>query len=453
MKLEKKRVLVVGMARSGIAAAQLLMHHGAVPMLNDTKKREAFADILLPLENTTCEFHLGEDPIPLLDTADLVVISPGVPLTAPIVSAAKQKGVPLIGELELASAVMPCELEAITGTNGKTTTTTLLGKMLENAGRITHVAGNIGYPLSSVAMVAKKGDAAVAEVSSFQLETIRGFHPHVAALLNITEDHLNRHGTMEEYIRLKQRLFENQTERDVAVLNYEDETVRNMAGKLKARVAFFSRLREVEQGAFLRDGKLVWKWDGVEKPVVDAEAILIPGPHNLENAMAATCMAAVLGVPLPVIRHTLQSFTGVEHRIEKVRIFEGVTYINDSKGTNVDSTIKAVDSMKVPTVIILGGYDKHTDFAPLAREMVSTGVVDQAVLIGETTKQIQHALEEAGFSNCVRAFSMEDAVNKAREMAVSGGNVLLSPACASFDMFRDFEHRGEVFKEIVQRLK
>ncbi|HNW86775.1 MAG TPA: UDP-N-acetylmuramoyl-L-alanine--D-glutamate ligase [Candidatus Limiplasma sp.] len=449
MRYEKKRVLVIGMARSGIAAAQLLLNHGAIPILYDAKKADAFGDDLLPLYSTACEFHLGEDPFVLLDPCDAVVISPGVPIDAPIVKAAKEQGLPLIGELELAYSLLQGEMLAISGTNGKTTTTTLLGKMFENAGRITHVAGNIGYPLSSVALYSKKSDVVVVEVSSFQLESIKTFHPCVAALLNITEDHLNRHGTMEQYIRLKQRIFENQTQEDIAILNMDDPILYKMSDKVKARVAFFSRTQPVQNGACVEDGKIVWRWNGVMKPICDADQILIPGPHNLENALAATAMAAARGVPAAVIRHTLQSFTGVEHRIEKVRVFEGVTYINDSKGTNVDSTIKAVQSMKAPTVLILGGYDKHTDFMPLCKEIEQSGMISQIVAMGQTARQITQTLEEAGYRNITQAYSMEDAVQKARRLATAGGNVMLSPACASFDMFRDYEQRGQVFKELV----
>ena len=453
MNVENKRVLVLGMARSGIAAAELLLHHGAIPLLCDSKKEEAFGDSLDSLRGTACEFHLGEDPVALLDEADILLISPGVPIDAPVVLAAKEKGVSVTGELEMASVMLNGDMLAISGTNGKTTTTTLVGKIFENAGRVTHVAGNIGYPLSAVAKVSKKEDISIVEVSSFQLESIRTFHPRVAALLNITEDHLNRHGTMAQYIKLKQRLFENQKQSDVAVLNLDDPVLAKMAGKLKGRVAFFSRTQKVENGAFVEDGKIVWQWDGIRKTICGTDEVLIPGPHNLENALAATAMACAMGIPAPIIRHTLVSFTGVEHRIEKVRVFKSVTYINDSKGTNVDSTIKAVQSMKVPTVLILGGYDKHTDFMPLCREIVASGKISHVVAIGQTAKQIHTQLEEAGYTNVVRAYSFEEAVNTARAMAVVGGNVLLSPACASFDMFRDYEHRGHVFKELVNALQ
>lgn len=453
MNVENKRVLVLGMARSGIAAAELLLHHGAIPVLADSKREEAFGDALDCLRGTACRFRLGEDPVALLDEADILLISPGVPIDAPVVLAAKEKGITVVGELEMASSMLSGDMLAISGTNGKTTTTTLVGKIFENAGRVTHVAGNIGYPLSAVAKVSRKEDISIVEVSSFQLESIRTFHPRVAALLNITEDHLNRHGTMAQYIKLKQRLFENQKPTDVAVLNMDDPVLFKMAQKLKSRVAFFSRTQKVENGAFVEDGKIVWQWDGERKNICDVDEVLIPGPHNLENALAATAMACAMGIPTPIIRHTLVSFTGVEHRIEKVRIFQGVTYINDSKGTNVDSTIKAVQSMKAPTVLILGGYDKHTDFSPLCQEIVTSGLISKVVAIGQTAKQIHRQLEEAGYTAVVRAYSFEEAVNTARENAVHGGNVLLSPACASFDMFRDFEHRGQVFKELVAALK
>lgn len=453
MKLTGKRILLVGMARSGIACAALIRSHGAIPVLNDRKKEEAFGHDLDHLRELGCEFRLGEDPVKVLDECDGLIISPGVPIDAPVVKAAKEKNIPMVGELEMAYSLLKGDVLAISGTNGKTTTTTLVGKIFENAGRLTHVAGNIGYPLSSVAMECRKEDVTVVEVSSFQLESVKTFHPHVAALLNITEDHLNRHGTMAEYIRLKQRIFENQTAEDYAVLNMDDAELVKMAPKCKAQVAFFSRTQKVENGAFVENGKIVWQWKGARRIICDADQILIPGPHNLENALAATAMTCAMGVPAPVIRHTLMSFTGVEHRIEKVRVFQGVTYINDSKGTNVDSTIKAVQSMKAPTVILLGGYDKHTDFMPLCREMVASGQIAHAVVLGETARQIREQLEEAGYTAITQAYSMEDAVNKARALAVSGGNVLLSPACASFDMFRDYEQRGEVFKQIVHDLK
>jgi len=453
MELNGKRVLLVGMARSGIAAAELLQKHGALAVLNDRKTEADFGGGLDGLKAIGCEFRLGEDPVALLDEVDALVISPGVPVTAPVVLKAKEKNMPLAGELELAASLLSGAYVAISGTNGKTTTTTLTGRIFEHAGKVTHVAGNIGYPLSAVAMVESKNDLTAIEVSSFQLETIDTFHPRVAALLNITEDHLNRHGTMAEYIRLKKRIFENQTADDVAVLNMDDAELMRMVPDLKAKIALFSRTRKVENGACVEDGKIVWKWNGECSVICDADQLLIPGPHNLENALAAVAIACAMHIPVEVIREALLSFAGVEHRIEKVRVFEGVTYINDSKGTNVDSTIKAVQSMKAPTVILLGGYDKHTDFMPLCREIVDSAYIAHAVVLGATAQQIRTQLTEAGYTAITAADSLQDAVDKARALSAEGGNVLLSPACASFDMFRDFEHRGEVFKDIVNHLQ
>ena len=448
-----KKVAFIGAGVSHKPCFTMLAALGADITLCDQKKSlDDFGDYADTLRKLNVKLSLGEHYTDGFAGQDIIMRTPGYEFFKPELQAAKQAGALVTSEVELFFELCPCEIVAVTGSDGKTTTTTLLGKIFENAGRVTHVAGNIGYPLSAVAMKSKKDDVVVVEVSSFQLESIKTFHPHVAALLNITEDHLNRHGTMAQYIRLKQRIFENQTGRDYAVLNMDDPVLFKMAGKVKSQVAFFSRTQPVENGAFVEDGKIVWQWNGARRTICDAEQILIPGPHNLENALAATAMACAMGVPAPVIRHTLQSFSGVEHRIEKVRVFQGVTYINDSKGTNVDSTIKAVQSMKAPTVLLLGGYDKHTDFMPLCREIIASGRIDDVVVMGETARQIREQLEEAGYDRITQAYSLRDAVDKARALAVSGGNVLLSPACASFDMFRDYEHRGAVFKEIVNAL-
>ena len=448
-----KRVLIVGMARSGIAAAQLLCREGAQVTVNDMKPREAFGDKLDVLNALPVTFRMGEDGLDALKGQDILVISPGVPIDAPIVKAAKNQGVKVTGEMEMASTLVKGSLVAVTGTNGKTTTVSLLGAIFEAAGKVAHVCGNIGYPLSAAAMESKYDHVVVAEVSSFQLETTETFHPLSAAVLNVTEDHLNRHGTMEVYTGLKRHIFEAQDENDFAVLNYEDEACRKMAEGLKSKVLFFSRLHEVEQGAFVRDGKIVVRIGADEKNVCDAEELRIPGPHNLENALAAAAIAFSRGVPAPVIRHALRTFPGVEHRIEVTRELDGVRYINDSKGTNVDSTIKAVQSMKAPTAIILGGYDKHVSFDALADEIVKTPLIQNCVLIGVTAPQIEKALRNAGYTAIHHAGSMQEAVEMCRSLSAPGGNVLLSPACASFDMFEDYEQRGRIFKEIVGNLK
>ena len=452
MNWEHKNVMVVGMARSGVAAAQLLVKHGATPYLTDQKKREELRISLDELDPLPVKWHLGEDPETLLGKVDAIVISPGVPIQSPFIAKAREMGLPVIAELELGYQLAEGTVVAVSGTNGKTTTVSLLGEIFKNAGKLTYVAGNIGYPMCLAAMSSRREDVIVAEVSSFQLESIDTFHPKVAALLNITEDHLNRHGTMQEYIRMKARLFENQTSQDVAVLNFDDPILQEMAGQLTSRVAWFSRTQAVPLGAFVENGRIVCAWGGETRAVCETDAVYIPGPHNLENALAATAVAVAMGVPAPVIRHSLRTFLGVEHRIERTRELNGVIYYNDSKGTNVDSTIKAVQTMKAPTVILLGGYDKHADFAPLAREMAASPCMAHAVLLGQTAGQIEKALLDAGFDRITHATTLKDAIDKARALALPGGNVLFSPACASFDMFTDYEQRGRIFKEMVNAL-
>lgn len=452
MNFEGKKVLVCGMARSGVSAAQCLYELGARVTISDSKAEEKLAEALQPLEGMDIRRCLGDQAQPAdLESYDLAVTSPGIPLQAPILRAVQAAGVPLIGELELGAQVSRAPLYAVTGTNGKTTTTTLIGEIFRNLGKTTYVVGNIGYPFTACALQCGEEDVAVAEVSSFQLETISTFHPHIAVMCNITEDHLNRHGTMEEYIRVKERIFENMGQGDYAVLNLDDPIVRGMAERIPCAPAFFSRRQEVETGAYLEGEEVVFSLNGHKKRVLRADEIRIPGEHNLENALAATALAMLAGVPAPVVRHTLKTFPGVEHRIETVRTVEGVTYINDSKGTNVDASIRAVRAMKVPTVLLAGGYDKHTDFLPLAREILASKI-HTVVVLGDTAEQIERALRAVGFESILHAKTFEEAVLLARSCAREGENVLLSPACASFDMFQDYEERGRVFKEIVSRL-
>lgn len=452
MNFEGKKVLVCGMARSGVSAAQCLYELGARVTISDSKAEEKLAEALQPLEGMDIRRCLGDQAQPAdLESYDLAVTSPGIPMQAPILRAVQAAGVPLIGELELGAQVSRAPLYAVTGTNGKTTTTTLIGEIFRNLGKTTYVVGNIGYPFTACALRCGEEDVVVAEVSSFQLETISTFHPHIAVMCNITEDHLNRHGTMEEYIRVKECIFENMGQGDYAVLNLDDPIVRGMAERIPCAPAFFSRRQEVETGAYLEGEEVVFSLNGHKKRVLRADEIRIPGEHNLENALAATALTMLAGVPAPVVRHTLKTFPGVEHRIETVRTVEGVTYINDSKGTNVDASIRAVRAMKVPTVLLAGGYDKHTDFLPLAREILASKI-HTVVVLGDTAEQIERALRAVGFESILHAKTFEEAVLLARSCAREGENVLLSPACASFDMFQDYEERGRVFKEIVSRL-
>ncbi len=455
MKYEGKKVLVVGMARSGVAAAQLLVKHGALVTVNDSKTREQLGDVLSPLEQLPVRWALGCPAMDVLAGQDVLVISPGIPDSVPFVKKAKADGIYVIGEVELAYQLTPGQLVAVTGTNGKTTTVSLLGEIFANAGKTTHVVGNIGYPYSLAGLTSKQDDVIVCEISSFQMETADTFHPKVAALLNITEDHLNRHGDMATYTAMKMRIFQRQTAEDYAVFNDDDPALQPLIPQVKSHVLLFSRKHEVPEGAFARDGKVVLRLNNQEQTVCAADEIYIPGPHNLENALAAVCVAGAMGVSTEVLKHTLQTFKGVEHRIEFVRELEGIRYINDSKGTNVDSTIKAVQTMTRPTAIILGGYDKHCDFTPMVKEMLASPMIREAVLIGVTADQIQATLLKEGFdaNRIHRAATLEDAVQQCRALAEDGWNVLLSPACASFDMFSDYEARGRIFKEIVAGLK
>ena len=453
--MDKKRAVVFGMARSGIAAAKLLHMHGYDVTVNDKKTLEQFEgalDSLQALEKL--HFALGMPVDPLLDACDLLVVSPGIPVAAAPVQKAIAMGIEVIGELELAYRLSRGNMVCITGTNGKTTTTTLTREIFANWGKKAFAVGNIGDPYSGAAMVATDDDQIVCEVSSYQCETISSFHPHVAAILNITEDHISRHGSMEVYYGLKERVFAHCTADDFVVLNYEDEITRGMAQRVQqAKVAWFSRLQPVSFGAFVRDGVIYFGAQDDAQPVCRADEVYIPGPHNLENALAATAIAMCAGVDAQTVAQTLRSFRGVEHRIETVRVLDGVTYINDSKGTNVDSTIKAIQTMTVPTVLILGGSDKKTDFTPMALEMLK-GNIKAAVLIGDTAQQLSDTLAKVGFANVTMAgYDFARAIDAARAQAEAGDNVLLSPACASFDMFTDYENRGMIFKQIVNALE
>ena len=448
-----KRAMVLGLARSGIAVSRLLLLRGYEVLACDSKNREDFKGALDEIEAQGARLCLGEkEPERLLEGVDLLVVSPGIPPTHPIMERAGEMNVEVVGEVEYAYRESTGTLLAVTGTNGKTTTVTLLGEIFKNAGRRTHVVGNIGTPYSGAVPEMKPGDVTVCEISSFMMETSSKFHPHVSAVLNISEDHLNRHNTMENYIALKERIFENEGTEDFVVLNWDDPMTRKMAAHTRAKAVWFSSRDAVEYGAFVRDGMIVF--GGRENPrnVCAVDEVYIPGEHNLRNALAATAMAMVSGVPAPVVRHTLRTFKGVEHRIEFVRELDGVQFINDSKGTNVDSSIQAVRAMKRPTVLILGGFDKHTDFTPLCEEIVKCPI-EAVVLIGATAKQCEETLEKVGFHAWEHAgYDFELAVKRAFARAKEGGTVLLSPSCASFDMFDDYEARGRIFKEIVNDL-
>lgn len=447
--MENKTVLVIGMARSGIAAAPVLKSLGAKVILNDSKAKDALEG-LEGLSENDYTFRLGEKPDALVDEADLIVVSPSVPLNLPYAEKAQTQGKEVIAEIELAYRLCKGTTVAITGTNGKTTTTTLTGEIFKNAKKETYVVGNIGEPYIAHSLEASEKAFMACEISSYQLEGIKDFHPKTAALLNITEDHMIRHKTMENYIAAKARVFENQTKDDYSILNYDDETVRNLKDKVSGTPVFFSRKEKLAEGAYVEDGNVVFEYFGKKEIICKTDEIMIKGPHNLENALAAVLLTMLAGVTKDAVAYTLKTFSGVEHRIETVTTKDGVTYINDSKGTNPDSTIKAIETMTKPTVLILGGYDKGGSFDSLFEAF--TDNIKHTVLIGVTAERLEESAKKFGWTDyTVVKGTFEDGVNMAKEKAEAGYNVLLSPACASFDMFKDFEERGKVFKEIVNK--
>ena len=451
MDYKGKKVLVVGMAKSGIASAVLLCRLDAEVIIYDAKKKQDLpAGIFDELSKYKYTDMLGCDIMPVIEDIDYMVLSPGVPTGLPFIKKAHDLGKRVIAEIELGFSVSEADFIAITGTNGKTTTTALTGEIFKNAGINTYVLGNIGIPISQEALETKKGDVVVAETAALQLDSIMDYKPIESAILNITEDHLDRYGNMENYIAAKAKIFKNQTEENFCVLNMDNEYVRTLAPNVVARVLGFSVEHEVENGAFVRDGMVTFRLNGIETKILPADEIKIPGRHNLENALAATALACVYGIKEDVIAETLREFAGVEHRIEFVRSVRGVDFINDSKGTNPDATIKAIQAMKKPTVLILGGYDKKSDFTELFENF--TPLIKSIVLVGATADKLAKTAVKAGYGDYIMANNFRDAVVKAFSVAEDGYSVLLSPACASYDMFDNFEERGKVFKQIVKEL-
>lgn len=455
MNLKGKKTLVFGSGISGIAASKLLLKQGAQVILYDGNEkldaREIKQEVCGIQGNHTENFRvvLGEFPEELKDTAELLVMSPGVPTDLQVVTDIREKGVPVWGEIELAYICGKGDVLAITGTNGKTTTTALLGKIMKRHNENTFVVGNIGNPYTSVADETTEDSVIVAEVSSFQLETVHTFLPKVSAILNITPDHLNRHHTMEAYIEAKKNVAKNQTEKQVCVLNYEDEVTRKFGEETKAEVLYFSSQRKLNKGIYLEDGYILYC---KEEPVVlcRTDELQILGTHNYENVMAASAMALAYGVPIETVRASILAFSGVEHRIEFVAEKNGVVYYNDSKGTNPDAAIKGIQAMNRPTVLIGGGYDKNSSYEEWIEAF--DGKVKKLVLIGETRKKIEDTARRLGFENTVLADTFEEAMEICVQTAQPGDAVLLSPACASWGMFNNYEERGDKFKELVNQL-
>ncbi|HEX5411223.1 MAG TPA: UDP-N-acetylmuramoyl-L-alanine--D-glutamate ligase [Terriglobia bacterium] len=448
MDIQGKNVLVVGLARSGVAAAHWLSDHGAIVTGTDMRGPEAFPKLISDLLSRKVGLELGPHRESTFLRQDIIVVSPGVPADLPVLNLARQKGIPVIPEIELAAWFLKGRLAGITGTNGKTTTATLLGRMLEASGFSTFVGGNIGVPLLTAVDLDPPPSVVVSELSSFQLETIGSFRPHVAALLNLSPNHLDRHPSFVAYIAAKARIFSNQTQEDYAILNADDENVVKLVPSIRSRKVFFSRRRELASGVFVAAGTVLYRVQNLEVALMRTSDVRLLGDFNLENVLAASAAACVLGAEFGSIRRAVREFSGVEHRLEFVREIRGVDFYNDSKATSVDATAKALSSFESGVHLILGGKDKGAPYEPL-RSLLRDRV-REVLVIGAAQKRIIDDL--AGAVEIVEAGDLETAVRTAAERARPGDVVLLAPACSSFDQFENFEHRGRVFKELVERL-
>ena len=453
MDVAGKKVLIVGAARSGIASAQFLARRGAIVALNDQKPIEEWSEEALALHGEDVGLIPGELPSWLLDQVELLIVSPGVPTNSIPIRYADRAGAEVIGEIELASRYLKGRIVAITGSNGKTTTTALVGALLGDAGVPVQVGGNIGNALINLVESSRDDGWTVVEVSSFQLETIREFHPAVAVVLNVTPNHMDRYANITEYAAAKHRIFMNQVSGDLAILNADDEIVSSWASGLRAHVAQFSVKRELAEGLFLRDQRaLVSRAGSAERTIMMRAELKLRGLHNVENVLAALAAGLACGVAPESMRETVRRFEPVEHRLEFVAEIDGVKFYNDSKATSVDATVKALEAFREDEgriVLILGGLGKHAPYAPLAPLVQEK--VRKLILIGEDAGTIANEL--GSFAAHEAASDLHDAVTRAFHSATAGDTVLLAPACASFDMFESFEQRGKVFKEEVRSLE
>ena len=450
MHEKKDRVLIMGLATTGISVAKELYLRGNKIILNDINNLESIRECGELLKNENVSIVTGSHPMYLAKECDYIVISPGIPLDLSLIKEAKKLGKEVISEIELAYRLTKSKIAAITGTNGKTTTTSLLGYIVKKSERNVYVVGNIGEPMIGKINYATANDIFVLEVSSFQLESTFLFRPHISAILNITPDHLNRHKTMENYIDTKCKVFKNQTEADFTILNKDDKVTLKLASKPTSKVLLFSRNEVLQEGAFIKDGYLKIAFEGKERTIIKTNDIYIQGKHNIENALAASLMAYCLGVEAEFIKEGLKEFKGVPHRLEYVCDINGVEYYNDSKGTNPDSSIKAIEAINKPIILIAGGIDKGSSFESFVKAFKKKAKA--LILIGETAAKIENQAKAQGFTNIYKAKELEEAVLKAKNISLSGDVVLLSPACASWDMFKSFEERGNLFKSIVKKI-
>jgi UDP-N-acetylmuramoylalanine--D-glutamate ligase len=447
MDLNNKRVLVVGLGKSGVASALFLKARGARVTVSDTKSGDELHNEIPVLLDHGITVETGGHGERTFRGQDLIVVSPGVPVDAPSLVQARGLGESVIGEIELASQFLKGQMIAITGSNGKTTTTTLAGEIMAANGFATLVGGNIGTPAISLVERTRAESVIVLEVSSFQLETIQTFHPKVAVILNVTPDHLDRHRTLDAYVNAKARIFENQQGPDFTVLNADDPICAGLARRIQAQVFWFSRKKEVMQGAWVRDGKILFRDGERQQEIMQVAEVPLKGAHNLENVLAAVCVGALMGCALEKIRQAVRDFKAVEHRLEFVATIGGVDYYNDSKATNVDAALKALESFPANIHLILGGKDKGSDYSVLNDLLRQR--VKRVYTIGTAALKIEAQIKGV---EVLHAETLENAVRKANAAAAPGDVVLLAPACASFDQFKNYEHRGQVFKDIVRSL-
>lgn len=451
MNFKGDKVVVVGTGVSGIGAAKLLAKNEAKVVLYDANEKVSKKDVSAKLKDVMVDIEIGTDFAKVLLGAKLLVISPGVPIDSEAVLEANRQNIPVWGEIELAYNFEKGTVVAITGTNGKTTTTALVGEIIKNHVADTFVVGNIGNSYTGEVLKTNNDSVTVAEISSFQLETTCEFRPHVSAILNITPDHLNRHKTMENYTKVKESITKMQTEEDYCVLNYDDEALRAFGAKeCKANVVFFSRLYRLENGICMDNDDIIMVENDKATKLMNVNDMKLIGKHNYENVMAAIAITNAMQIPMDIIIKTVKNFKAVEHRIEYVREFNNVIYYNDSKGTNTDAAIKAIEAMTRPTILIAGGYDKQSEYDDWV--LAFKDKAKHLILLGATRNKIAECARKHGYDKITFVSSLSEAVSLSAKLAQDKDAVLLSPACASWDMFESYEQRGKMFKEYVNQL-
>lgn len=450
MNLKDKNILILGLGVTGVSTVKALNKLKANIIIADTKKEEELKEYLDEIKEYSIEYYLGTNMVPL-DNIDLIIKSPGIPLNIPLIEKANELNIEVITDIELAYRLMHSPIIAITGTNGKTTTTIIVGEFFKKAGYDTHVTGNIGKGILWDAVNSKDEDIFVVETSSFQLDSTKKFKPKVSLIINITPDHLNWHKSYENYINAKKKIFINQDKNDFTILNYDDPILRKMESQVKSKLIWFSVNEELEKGVYLKGDNIIIN-DGIKEiSVMSYKDIKIPGKHNLENALASISVGWAMGLEPNIMAEVLKEFQGVEHRIEYVDTIDGIDFYNDSKGTNPDASIKAIEALNAPLILIAGGMDKGTEFDDFIKSFDNK--VKALILLGETKEKIKETAIKYDFNNIYIVESMKEAVNRGYEIGEKGDKVLLSPACASWDMYKSFEERGYYFKKAVRSLK